>query len=599
MSKRRLIKATFLTAALSPFFLTSCVDDSYDLSKDIDMNITIGGDLSIPGSSTEEFTLKDIMDLEDNSVILTDEQGNYALSKIIDADPTLVTIDPVNINAPRVNPTKTILTFDAPFGINQEVQAQVQDVRMDFEFQKDNVTTDIISLTSADVDFSAALTLGFEDRGQSVEQITFKKGFTVRLEVDGQNTAERCITFDLEDTENYRIKDGEPQTIEFLKDITVMKGNTLEIPVHFTRINRFPEGQGLYESGKFRFKTNIIANGTAVTPGLPEGNITVNLENSARIPEISLESVTGTVDPEINISIDPIEVEGIPDFLKDNVNLDLTNPYIKLKINNESPLTVNVNAHMRWIRNRVTANGFPIGTSRNENTPGKTILLEGNKISEYYLSRRRLEGIDTKYNIIVGEDLYEAMRIVPDQIELTNIEAQAVQEDITVDLHKDGATYDVNTTYELYAPLQFGDELSIVYTDTINDWGGDLEDVVIRKAIVEMDVLNGIPLNFTIDAKAIDVNGNEYSNVLVNPVSNHIKPGLKLAEGADEGVTESKIQLEIICENGEMKDLDGLIVTFTGNREGVSNNVTLNESMTLKITNMRVRIKGGVTVDMN
>lgn len=325
----------------------------------------------------------------------------------------------------------------------------------------------------------------------------------------------------------------------------------------------------------------------------------MNLENSARIPEISLESVTGTVDPEINISIDPIEVEGIPDFLKDNVNLDLTNPYIKLKINNESPLTVNVNAHMRWIRNRVTANGFPIGTSRNENTPGKTILLEGNKISEYYLSRRRLEGIDTKYNIIVGEDLYEMMRIVPDQIELTNIEAQAVQEDITVDLHKDGATYDVNTTYELYAPLQFGDELSIVYTDTINDWGGDLEDVVIRKAIVEMDVLNGIPLNFTIDAKAIDVNGNEYSNVLVNPVSNHIKPGLKLAEGADEGVTESKIQLEIICENGEMKDLDGLIVTFTGNREGVSNNVTLNESMTLKITNMRVRIKGGVTVDMN
>ena len=191
------------------------------------------------------------------------------------------------------------------------------------------------------------------------------------------------------------------------------------------------------------------------------------------------------------------------------------------------------------------------------------------------------------------------MRIVPDQIELTDIEAQAVQEDITVDLHKDGATYDVNTTYELYAPLQFGDELSIVYTDTINDWGGDLEDVVIRKAVVEMDVLNGIPLNFTIDAKAIDVNGNEYSNVLVNPVSNHIKPGLKLAEGADEGVTESKIQLEIICENGEMKDLDGLIVTFTGNREGVSNNVTLNESMTLKITNMRVRIKGGVTVDMN
>ena len=29
------------------------LDDSYDLTKDIDMTITVGGDLSIPGSGTE------------------------------------------------------------------------------------------------------------------------------------------------------------------------------------------------------------------------------------------------------------------------------------------------------------------------------------------------------------------------------------------------------------------------------------------------------------------------------------------------------------------------------------------------------------------
>ena len=57
MNKRRLIKASLWTTALSPFFFASCVDDSYDLTKDIDMTITVGGDLSIPGSGTEEFTL--------------------------------------------------------------------------------------------------------------------------------------------------------------------------------------------------------------------------------------------------------------------------------------------------------------------------------------------------------------------------------------------------------------------------------------------------------------------------------------------------------------------------------------------------------------
>lgn len=40
MNKRRLIKASLWTTALSPFFFASCVDDSYDLTKDIDMTIT-------------------------------------------------------------------------------------------------------------------------------------------------------------------------------------------------------------------------------------------------------------------------------------------------------------------------------------------------------------------------------------------------------------------------------------------------------------------------------------------------------------------------------------------------------------------------------
>ena len=53
------------------FFVTmgfaSCVDDQYDLDKDVDMTVTVGGDLTIPGSSTEEITLKKIFDLEEDS----------------------------------------------------------------------------------------------------------------------------------------------------------------------------------------------------------------------------------------------------------------------------------------------------------------------------------------------------------------------------------------------------------------------------------------------------------------------------------------------------------------------------------------------------
>ena len=246
------------------------------------------------------------------------------------------------------------------------------------------------------------------------------------------------------------------------------------------------------------------------------------------MPDITLQSVTGIVDPKIDINVDPITVEGIPDFLKDDVNLDLENPYIKLKLENGSPADVNLKARMTWTKDGVFNEGFQIGTNINENTD-QTITLSGNATSEYYLSRIAMNNLPAgAKNIVLGDNLYNLIRNIPDEIKLTDVEAKALQHDTEVILGNDGANYEVNTIYELNAPLQFGNELNIVYKDTINDWGGDLEDITIKKAIVEMDALNGIPLNFELNAQAIDRNGNVYPNVTVNPVKNTIAPGLKL-----------------------------------------------------------------------
>ena len=257
MNKRRLIKASLWTTALSPFFFASCVDDSYDLTKDIDMTITVGGDLSIPGSGTEEFTLEEIMDLEDNSVVKTDAQGNYALNKA-DTTETDVEIDPVHINAPASNPTTTTLYFNTPAATSEEVEAEVNDVTTDFIFSKDDVTTDIVSLTSANVDFTANLTLSFSQTSQNVDVITLKKGFNIEMTLEGQSQPNGLV-FELGDPENYGIKAGEAQTIEFKNDQEIRKGETLRIPVHFKRIQNFPEGQGIYQPGHFKLQTNVIA----------------------------------------------------------------------------------------------------------------------------------------------------------------------------------------------------------------------------------------------------------------------------------------------------------------------------------------------------
>lgn len=60
---------------------TACVDNDYDLSKDIDMTVTIGGEnLSIPGSNTDLITMDKILDLDPESDVKADADGNYSLT---------------------------------------------------------------------------------------------------------------------------------------------------------------------------------------------------------------------------------------------------------------------------------------------------------------------------------------------------------------------------------------------------------------------------------------------------------------------------------------------------------------------------------------
>lgn len=212
MNKRRLFKAAACAAAFAPLFFASCVDDSYDLSKDIDMTVTIGGNLSIPGSGTEEFSLDDIMDLEykenpEDSVIRTDADGNYRLLKEESSDPTDVDIEPVIIDEPECEETITTLNFDTPAAVSGEVEAQVEDVEMNFTFTKDDVTTDVTEVSAADVDFKAYLTLSFDPISHNVDEITLKSGFTIEMQMEGQTQADNMV-YELTDLDNYRVKDA-------------------------------------------------------------------------------------------------------------------------------------------------------------------------------------------------------------------------------------------------------------------------------------------------------------------------------------------------------------------------------------------------------
>lgn len=100
----------------------SCVDNDYDLDKDWNLVVNVGGgQLSVPGSSTELFSLEKLLDLDPESSIKAADQaiaaqyalsvGDYVLIQSGDPSEGNFTIDKVNLD---VNGTKETQHVEFP-----------------------------------------------------------------------------------------------------------------------------------------------------------------------------------------------------------------------------------------------------------------------------------------------------------------------------------------------------------------------------------------------------------------------------------------------------------------------------------------------------
>ena len=143
--------------------MASCVDDQYDLSKDVDMTVTVGGDLTIPGSNTEEITLKKIFDLEDDSNVQPDVNGDYVLSQEGSSTSSGVTIDGVTVSSDEidVDGSNAYLSF--------AYNSMVPDMTVSDEVNEGNsfkidteITPDVVALRKAQVTMTIRFGMHFQ-----------------------------------------------------------------------------------------------------------------------------------------------------------------------------------------------------------------------------------------------------------------------------------------------------------------------------------------------------------------------------------------------------------------------------------------------------
>ena len=569
--KKRLTNKTFSCAfVLLSSCMLSCVDSEYDLSKDIDMTVTVGGEnLTIPASNTKNITLEKIFDLNEESTVKADANGNYALSQIGKGSDTRVSIEEITIKSSEIALQSARTELNYIMSPSGTLEATVND-KTSFSIDKRNITTDVTKLYSSDVIMPASLLMNVEGSNS----LTLKKGF--QIEFPDYMT----IT-----TTDQRVKIA-GSVLTFIQDINVSQTSPLKIFLNITHIDfeSMGEGKGLVAPGHLVIADDIKISGTSTTTG---GSAIQMIMNTAfKIDEIQLTQVTAQVDPEINVSIDPITINNLPDFLKDEkVNIDMTDPKVYLTVSNTSPIEVNFSGVLKSYKGGKLIASVPVGQSPN------LITIPGNQPDEYIICLHRLnedvEGTDASVTV---ENLNDLIETIPDEIRMDNIEAKASDKRCTIVL---GSTYNVKTDYEINAPLQFNEGTNIVYSDVIDDWNKDIKDLSVKELVVSMEATNTIPLTMDMTVNAIDKEGKTL-NEISTTVSSKIAAGT-----SDKGVaTPLEITLKATDAN-VFKQLDGLSYEVAATSSAETSGKILNKNQYLRLDKMVIKVKGGVTVDLN
>lgn len=563
--------------ALGLIGLNSClkVDETYDLDKDFDMTITVGGDLTVPGSSTEKIVLGDLLDLEENSVIkVNNSAGDYYLVQDGETSNTDVKVPGVDINMTD-GFSKVEQTFNIPGGTGSDNPKDVEfKDNIAVNVNENGITSDIKSISNAETSCRNTY-LVFSKNTNQIKAV-LENGYTIEFP--------NYITVKSENAD----WTAEGNILKLTKAEGMEISNSTKVKFQIVNV-KFDQNEAVFtnnenekDNNSVHFGGNISLDGNVKASALTNAGGNITLSANVEAENMAIESATAVVDPEVDIKIDPIRIDDIPDFLaEEDVILDLTDPRIYITVTNPSPVAVNMDAALR---------SFKEG-----NKKGEAYLQDVNipKECENYVIcvNQNKKGWDETDKIMYEkvEGLSDLIKNIPDRIEITDVETSVVQEEVTIDLDKN---YTIVTDYKVDTPLMFGPETKITYTEAMDGWDADLEDMEFDRVEASMNVINEIPLGVRMTAKAIDVDGNVLENVKVDM-------DVEIKAGAIGAPTEQNVKFTLTTDDGKIAGLDGIeisVVAFVDDSEG---DVRLNENQTMQFTEIKLKLIGGITMDLN
>lgn len=336
--------------------------------------------------------------------------------------------------------------------------------------------------------------------------------------------------------------------------------------------------------------------GQVVTSGINgSGSLTMTLD--VTLEEMTANSVTGVIQPEIKAETTNIELNDLPDFLKDEeTRMDITNPVILLRAENQLETPVEVDAVLTPMKGNAQIDGKEVKVGSGY---GKTPVVLASGKNVIALSRTgecTIEGVTSNVKV---EDINDLLETIPDDIE---VDLQPVVRNEGYYTAELGRAYEMPSSYEVDVPLSFEQNLNIVYNDSVQDLNKDLNDldkVILKKANVLLTVDNAIPLKLQLKPENVlikDVYGNELT--AVKKTIEEDKQYVTESTDGEKPVT-SELVLNLTSEDTAfLSKIDRICFKLTA-APGSANGVPLKDTQWLKVTSIKLSVPGGVNVDLN
>lgn len=599
--------------------LNSCQDDSYDLNK-VDLTMGLGSDgLAVKFGSTEDILLKDILDIKEDDDVKIDnnreglfylvEKGNTDIDISVDKVSTKINDSHLDMDFPVLNYNSVleqVVAAGVPVNDGDPVPVAADlklvgeasgNSSVDFTIEDINDIAYINNLDVQDIDVSlnlykkntpAELPLGIT----KLENVTIT--IPAFLEVKEMSAGWTL-------NGNKLVHTGEINYVSTNPELCHLKVSKINLD----RAPKYPSASekknGVIELTEAEAKITISGKVTFKNTKGSQFYMSQNQEASVELDlnmspnNVNIKQFTGKFDPEIDPAIDPIDVRGsLPDYLNDeSVRIDVTNPTVRFDADLSSvPVGVNVGATL--------ISKFDRNASLNKTvTIAPTSTMEANQYNTlyFYQSGEPYDpaGLPATYAKKQVDNLSTLLEKVPDEIEVNLKNGQVSVQDKTYTIEL-GRTYKTNATYNVYVPFIICKELVVVYNDSTDSMNSDLKDLSAKGLRINAVAKNAIPLDLEGTVEAYGVDGKVIKEITFDKIL--IKAGPDEKENGAWKTTETNVEI-----NATLTDEKALskVDKFKFNIHAASSieNKRLVSDQYIKLTDVRLRLKGGVTADFN